>query len=249
VHPPADPRQTRLVALRFVRRAWARFRSWRLWVQLLVAFLLFSLAVGPFLPEEDGGERVSAVATTTTTVKRRATTTTAQRSTTTDAAPRSTSAMSESTTTRPTTTTTRRITLTGYGATRKVWDQHHKKARGYSDGSAYQPLLEDGQPQYAAVFGDEAIISYTLYMPYNSTLETTQLRVRNEFPQDATPRPLQHLGECEAQEWFSPTVERALGDGYIPLVAYYPPDPTYPKAEQRWMAIFTITKPNEENLC
>jgi hypothetical protein len=57
------------------------------------------------------------------------------------------------------------------------------------------------------------------------------------------------LGECETQEWFSPTVERALGDGYIPLVAYYPPDPTYPKAEQRWMAIFTITKPNEENLC
>lgn len=207
-----------------------------MWAQAVAGLLLLAIVIGPFLPADDEDD-VATTSTTTTTTTVEVPAAEAEKVPTT------------ASTTTTTTTSSPAGKITGFGASRKAWDSAHDQADGYSKGAAYAPMLEGGQPQYAAVCCEDQILSYTLNMPYGVTLDATQQRVRQEFPADATPGPLVDLGECSTQEWRSSTVEAAVDDPYIPLVAYFPPDPNYPKDEQRWSAIFTITKPGEENSC
>ena len=212
----------------FVIKAWRRFRASPIWVQVVVTVFAGLLLVSSVLLYQDEDEKITADETTTT------------------------EAAETSTTMRTTTTATRSATIeiTGFGATREAWDDHHERAPGFTPGSAYKPIVGNGQPQYAAVCCDDFIISYTLNMPYESSMELTERRVRDEFAHDATAGELVDRGECTMQEWRSPSIEAEALDGeYVPIVAYFPPDPTYPPGEQRWSAIFTIATPGEVSDC
>lgn len=84
----------------WLRRGWAKFRSWPLWVQILVGFLALSVVVGPFVEEDEPDAETTAAEDTTTERQ----TTSSERSTTTE---RETTTTEEPTTTEaPTTTTT-----------------------------------------------------------------------------------------------------------------------------------------------
>lgn len=200
--------------------------------------LVAGALAAPFTSEDDPPEQVAATSTTASVESSGETTTTTPETTTTDSSGAST-----------TTSAPAPDELTGYGATREAWDATHQQAEGFTPGAAYHPLIGGGQPQYATVCCDDQIISYTMFFPKDSTKALVMDAVRREFPGDATPGELVDRGGCETQEWRSPSVEATL-DGYVPLVALFPPDPTYPPDEQLWQAIFTLTEPNEpEQLC
>lgn len=226
-----------------LKKVWQRFRSWPTLVQVIVWVFAGLLVLGSVLPDEEkDDEPVTADRTTTTDATDDTATTEAEDTTTTDI---------DSTTSVPRTTTSAAagIELTGFGATHDVWDEHHDQAPGFAPGSAYGPIVGNGQPQYGGVCCEDLVISYTLNMPYDSSMELTEARVQQEFPADATAGELVDRGDCTMQEWRSASIEAVLEDDYIPLVAYFPPDPTYPPEEQRWSAIFTISTPGELNEC
>lgn len=120
---------------------------------------------------------------------------------------------------------------------------------GYAEGSAYAPLLEGGQPTYAAVCCDDLILSYIVNLPLTASFDLAQLAAEGELPSDAIGGEIVDLGECRVQEWRSPTAVAVLENGFIPHVAYIEPDPTYPPDEQRWWIVLSITRPGEDVFC
>lgn len=80
------------------QRGWTKFRSWPLWVQILIGFLALSVIVGPFIDEEEPDTETTGGTSVRTTEQ----TTTTQRETTTEAP--TTSEASTTTTMKPTTT-------------------------------------------------------------------------------------------------------------------------------------------------
>jgi hypothetical protein len=127
--------------------------------------------------------------------------------------------------------------LIGYAATRAEWDRTHEAAPGYIPGSAYLPFVRARQPRYAAVSGDDRILSYSYFFAEHTTLEMAMREIlRNEFPKDArygrTDRDEPH---CLLVEVLSEQVEDAMNtaeDGYRPLVGFFseppPEDPDAP---------------------
>lgn len=127
--------------------------------------------------------------------------------------------------------------LTGYAATRRDWDQAHRPAPGYTQGAAYLPFVRSDQPRYAAVSGDDQILSYVYFFESNTGLqEAMQEVLGNEFPDDAKyGRIDRDEPHCLIAEVRSPTVERVMisaGTQYRPLVAFFseppPEDPDAP---------------------
>lgn len=106
-----------------VRRAWTKFRSWPLWVQIVTWILVASVIVGPFASEDEKKkDEAASTATTTTAVSTtEARSTTTERVTTTEQ--RTTTTKATTTTAAPTTTTTSaslgpnamRVTAADYG--------------------------------------------------------------------------------------------------------------------------------------
>lgn len=114
--------------------------------------------------------------------------------------------------------------LTGFGATRESWDQHHQPAPGFSPGSAFLPLVRGGQPKYASVNGEpgERIMSYGIYFPEGTNLALAKRIALQEFPRGAKYGVLDNdEAHCLIAEVRSPPVERALGLGYRPIVGFF----------------------------
>jgi cytoskeletal protein RodZ len=98
-HSPAEPPPEN--SSNWPRRMWGRFRTWPLWLQILVGLLVLRVIVGPFI-EEDEPESGSTSAANTTSTERRTTTTSARTATT----ERDTTTTGRPTTTQSPTTTT-----------------------------------------------------------------------------------------------------------------------------------------------
>ncbi len=135
--------------------------------------------------------------------------------------------------------------LTGFGATRLAWDAAHQPAPGrYTPGSAYGPMLDGRQPTYAAVFGDEHILSFSYFAPARTSLNDLRSLIRREFPPDAELIDSYTDGDCRIESYKSQALERAVG-AYTMVVAYPSPEP-----ESRYRdAIFTIGKEGERDRC
>ena len=135
--------------------------------------------------------------------------------------------------------------LTGFGATRVAWDAAHRPAPGrFTPGSAYGPLLDGGQPTYAAVFGDEHILSFSYYAPASTSLENLRTLIGREFPSDAALIDSYADGDCRFESYKSRTLEQAIG-AYTMVVAYPSREPDSRYRE----AIFAIGKEGERDRC
>lgn len=140
-------------------------------------------------------------------------------------------------------------TLTGYGATRQAWDANHQAAPGFTEGSAYLPLVNGSQPRYAAVSGaaGERIYSYSLHFAAGTDLEAAKAEVLAEFPPGAV------FGVEDADETRCLLVDvrtaevEAVMEGYRPMVGFFTaPDVSEALDRNRVdYAIFTLAAADE----
>lgn len=76
--------------------------------------------------------------------------------------------------------------LPGLGSTRAAWESTHRQAVGFAQGAAFGPLLDGNQPTYAAVYGDDRILSYIFHAPTElSDDEVLAVVEATELPSDA----------------------------------------------------------------
>lgn len=135
-----------------VRRAWAKFRSWPLWAQIVIGVLALSVVVGPFLEEDGATKSESAEQTTTTIETTEQQVTTTERHTTTTT--RTTTTTTTTSTTRPTTTTEATTTTTSASL-----GPNARRVTASDFGDAWPLTVDSGVLSCpvgtAVVFGDE----------------------------------------------------------------------------------------------
>jgi hypothetical protein len=251
---------------------WQRYRRWPVWAQLIAAIVVVGAVAAPFSSQDEGiTAQAGSTAETTTSAVEGPTATTARPTTTTTVAPATTTTTTlkpaTTTTLKPTTTTTAgkpasttttakpsttvpaHAALPGFASTRKQWNASHTKAKGYSDGSAYLPLIGGKQPTYAGVMDDDSrIISYDVYMAPGTSMTEAMARVLKELPADVKPGKLIAGDGCHIQEFRSASIENALS-GMTVVVAYSDDDPTIPFAQRYRVATLIITAPGDEHFC
>ena len=111
--------------------------------------------------------------------------------------------------------------LQGFGATRAEWNATHEQAPGFAQGQAFLPVVNGRQPKYAAVFGDDRITGYIIYMPKPTRMSNAKKVVLQEFPPGATfGRIDRDEPSCVTMEIISPAVQAALGMEYVPTVTF-----------------------------
>ena len=231
---------------------WTRYRSWPRAIQAVVAFVAALIVLGAIFgePPEEGD-----VASGPTVLEESSTTGTASPATTaipptststsTTTAPRQEPDTTPVTAAASTSTLVTLRPLTGFGATRAAGDAAHRPAPGrFTPGSAYGPLLDGRQPTYAAVIGDERILSFTYFAPARTSVDNLRGLIRREFPSDAEIIDSYTDGDCRIESYKSRALEQAIG-AYTMVVAYPAPEPD----SQYRDAIFTIGKEGERNRC
>ncbi len=77
-----------------------------------------------------------------------------------------------------TTTTAAEAEFPGIGTTGAHWERSHEQVPGSPRGSAYLPFLRDGrQAAYAAVFGDDRVLTYQVYMESGTSLDQVSMAI------------------------------------------------------------------------
>lgn len=130
----------------------------------------------------------------------------------------------------PSAASSSRGVLTGFGASREVWEAHHRQAPGFMEGSAYLPMVGD-KPYYSYILWDEGepISMYGLTFPQGTTLEEAEAKVLDEFPADATFDPADSTNpQCLVLRVRSEQVERELPEGKPVVGLFGPPGPDAP---------------------
>lgn len=238
---------------RWFTSGWARYRSWPGAVQAAVAVVVVFVVLGAILgepPEErDVSTRGTVLEESSTTTNASPSTTTATPSSSTPTTARTAPPREPATTTVTTAASTSTLVtsrpLTGFGATRAAWDAAHRPAPGrYTPGSAYGPLLDGRQPTYAAVIGDEHILSFSYYAPARTSVDDLRALIRQEFPSDAELIDSYSDGDCRIEAYKSRALEQSIGP-YTMVVAYPSPE----RDSEYRDAIFTIGKEGERDRC